>query len=333
MKRPSASDATRHLDSLRAELDQGLAADPEALLHPAFLGVLHRELRERLGPADAEAVLMRAGFFHGLRDALRTLRSQAAQPGCAAPPPAPLLAMALAPAPPGLEALAARGCWPEASEARALEALETPPREPACLLSCGYTSGWLSGLWDAEVLALEESCVACGSVSCRFVAREAEVWRAAPDRRAARMLDMLPFDALWKLAQASLPEPDESGAAIDRDSPAVHVWGPVMVVPYAGLETVAAVEAVARDPAGREVCVVVVDLAGAILDEGFGAVALDRTLEAIEAWGAEALLTGVSPLAESVLADLDRARLVLRKDLPDAVAAAFQIADARRHPA
>jgi hypothetical protein len=76
---------------------------------------------------------------------------------------------------------------------------------------------------------------------------------------------------------------------------------------------------------------VVVDLRGEGLDEGFTAAALEQILETVEAWGAEAILTNVSPLAEPVVADLEVKHLLLRKDLPEAIAAAFQIAEAQRH--
>ena len=76
--------------------------------------------------------------------------------------------------------------------------------------------------------------------------------------------------------------------------------------------------------------VVVVDLAGAIIDEGFGAAALEQVLDSVEATGAEPILTGISPLSEAAVADIERAHLVIRKDLPDAIATAFQIAEALR---
>ena len=76
--------------------------------------------------------------------------------------------------------------------------------------------------------------------------------------------------------------------------------------------------------------VVVLDLGGAILDSDLGAVVLEQVLEAIEQRGADTILTGVSPISEPVVADLEIRRLVVHKDLPEAVAAAFQIADAQQ---
>jgi hypothetical protein len=104
-----------------------------------------------------------------------------------------------------------------------------------------------------------------------------------------------------------------------------------MVVPFGGADdSLRAVDLIGRDPAAREVSVVVLDLTGAVIDPGFGALALENVLDAIEAWGAEPVLAGVSPLSDPVVADLQRAHLVVRKDLPNAIASAFQIAQAQR---
>jgi anti-anti-sigma regulatory factor len=104
-----------------------------------------------------------------------------------------------------------------------------------------------------------------------------------------------------------------------------------MVIPYSGAEeTIAGLDLIRRDPGAREVRVVVVDLAGAIIDESFGAIELERVLESIERIGAEPTLTGIAPLSERTVAGLEVSHLVVQKDLPAAIAAAFQIADAMR---
>ena len=103
-----------------------------------------------------------------------------------------------------------------------------------------------------------------------------------------------------------------------------------MVVPYAGEETAVTVDAVARDPGAAAVSVVIVDLDGAVVDDGFGAVALERVVDVIHGFGAEAMITGLSPLSERVLEDLENTHLVIHKDLPEAIAAGFQIAELHR---
>jgi anti-anti-sigma regulatory factor len=104
-----------------------------------------------------------------------------------------------------------------------------------------------------------------------------------------------------------------------------------MVIPYSGAnETISGLDLIRRDAGAKEVRVVVVDLASAIIDESFGALELERVLESIERLGAEPILTGISPLSERAVAGLEVSHLVVRKDLPSAIAAAFQIADAMR---
>ena len=165
----------------------------------------------------------------------------------------------------------------------------------------------------------------------RRVRREAAVWLADGDIHAQPLLAALPFAALREAALRDLPIPEAANSgAFDPESPAVHVWGPVMVVPYAGEETAATIEAVVRDPGAAAVSVVIVDLDGAVVDDGFGAVALERVVDVIHAWGAEAMITGLSPLSERVVAGLSGDPILMRKDLRAAIAIAFQIAESQR---
>jgi hypothetical protein len=347
---------SQQLAALGLDLEDLLRQEPRMLLDREFLGSLHTELGRRLAPAEARAALLQLGFLHGLRDALGLMRAGFAplEP-VALGPASTRLAIRLAP--PGDEA-GWSGSWPEGLEARAILLLRSAPasqglagprragpdpeasaeREPlasegpCCHVSAGYTSGWLSGLLDSEVLALERECRAGGSASCRFVAREAHAWDA--DDHAG--LEPLPFAALRELAERALPAavfaPDEE--RFEPGTPVIHVWGPVMILPFAGTdECLRSLELIGREPGARTVRVVVVDLGGAVIDDGFGAASLEQVLDAVAGWGAEPILTGISPLSEPAVADLEKTHLVIRKDLPAAIAAAFQIAEAQRRPA
>jgi anti-anti-sigma regulatory factor len=297
-------------------------SDPRFFADPRLLAALHLDLRQRLGESAALNALLRAGFEHGLHDAMQARGAQR--------PAAPLLAMRF-------EAKAAantlHGSWPEGIEAAAVRMALGPMRECGCWLSAGYTSGWLSGLWEADVLAVERGCAAEPGGRCIFEAREAHGWQASRERSVHALLAALPFAELREAAERRLQEaePEETQGAFDPESPAVHVWGPVMVVPYAGAETAGAVEAVTREPAAASVTVVVVDLEGACVDEGFGVAALGRAIDAIESHGAEAVIAGLSPVAARAVAGLGRAELVVRGDLRTAIATAFQIAESQRH--
>jgi hypothetical protein len=74
----------------------------------------------------------------------------------------------------------------------------------------------------------------------------------------------------------------------------------------------------------------VIDLDGAVVDDGFGAVALERVVDAIHGWGAEAVLTGLSPLSQRVVSALTGDPIVVPKDLHNAIATAFRIAESQR---
>ena len=139
----------------------------------------------------------------------------------------------------------------------------------------------------------------------------------------ARSLAALPFAAFRALVRErfarvqprALPEEISEVGSMDREAAAVHIWGPVMVLPYAGPnETLQTLELLARDAGAASVSVIVVDLGGAIIDDAFGAMALEQLVQTVEGWGAEVLFVDPSPLSERVLADLDHPPLLIEKD-------------------
>jgi len=325
------------LSALALDADPALAREPRLLVDPRFLGVLHFELSQKLGAEQAACNLMQLGFLRGLRDARMLvqigLRGDAHR---ATPPLAPLLALRLTHADAsGSHAL--EGGWPDQPEAEARLSTLGPAPSPGCWASAGYTSGWLSGLHDTELLALETRCAAAGHERCHFVARTPEAWRRSGDRGAREALRFLPFDDLRALVDREIEveagERAVDGSDLGGDSPAIHVWGPVMILPFSGADdSLRAVELIGNDPEARGVSVVILDLGGVLLDEAFGAVALERTLDAIEAWGAEPILADVAPLSVSVVAGLEREHVIVRKSLPEAISTAFQIVQAQQNP-
>jgi hypothetical protein len=314
------------------EPDAVLVREPGLLWNRAFVGALRRELQGELGAREAGATLLQIGFLHGLRDAQGALGAVLeAGRTAAAGPLSPSLALRFRPVPhPGPRgAIELHGIWPERAEAGtgAPACAESP-----CWVSAGYTSGWLSGVLEADVLALETACRTRGAHECGFVAREARAWRERPEARAHELLDALPFDALRQIvvddaSRRAAPVP----RGVDGSEPVVHIWGPVMVLPFAGPdEAMEAVELIGRDPGAAQVSVVVIDLGGAIIDEAFGAAALERIVEAIERWGAEAILAGGSSLSRGVIDGLAHAPVLWIKDLHEAIAAGFRVAEAQR---
>jgi len=324
---------SRELAALGLDLADTLREEPRFLTDAAFIGALHLELRERLGARDAHAALLQLGFLHGLRDALELVTRGLRATGPANQNGRPRLALALEAAP-GTRDRPLQGAYRDGIEARAVNSALGPQSETCCSLTSGYASGWLSGLFDADLLARERRCAAAGHGRCEFEARTPEDWAAAePEAEEPARLPFSPLrDLVGRHLASRVEASDAPGAGFDGGAPVIHVWGPVMVIPYAGAaETISGLDLIRRDPGARGVRVVVVDLAGAIIDESFGALELERVLETIERLGAEPILTGIAPLSERTVAGLEVSHLVVQKDLPAAIAAAFQIADAMRH--
>lgn len=340
----SEADASELLRRLGFGPESFLMNDPKLFVDRAFLSSLLAELEAELGPEGARDVLFQIGVGHGLRDAERMLGGRYVvdgQPGPPAPCAATSLPMRLAPRRSRGAGLELGGCWPEAHEAEARLARLGHSRDVSCHLSAGYTSGWLSGTHDLDVLTVEIACVAAGAPRCEFRAFETEDSGEATRPSAAEALSEAllqtlcphPADATGREAAPGLVAATNEEGRFEREQDAVHIWGPVMVLPFTTPdEALCTVEMLARDPAARSVRVVVIDLREQPIDAGFGAAGLERVLGQIGDWGAEAVLTGVSPLSAPILADLQGSYWLTRKDLPNAIASAFQIADAQRHP-
>lgn len=331
------SDGEAPSDALAFDPSLVLLKDDGALLDPRFLGALQGEIEAQVGRHAAMPILFQIGFLNGLRDAYRVMDAAFERDKGQAPARSALaMSFRVLPGQGPRGSLEITGAWPERSEASARLARDGRSRECSCFVSAGYTSGWLSGTLEANILAVETGCSVTGAEGCRFVAREVEGWRNAGNARAAATLESVSFDSFRAVARAHLEPPQTTGSrqaqeAVDRDAAVVHIWGPVMVIPYSGGdEALQAVELIGNDPSARGVSVVVVDLAGTLLDDAFGALALERIVETAESWGAETLLAGVSSLSEKVLQDLARPPLLVCKDLDEAIALAFQIARSQR---
>jgi hypothetical protein len=309
-----------------------LDRDARVLLDPHFLGPLHDELWGTLGPDEAALALRQIGVLHGLQDAGRALErlGAAGSGGFALPLAIHLRGPCISTSGPEWS-----GCWPEAREASARLEYGLGALGTACHLSAGYTSGWLSGIFDADLAAMEIECAAEGHETCRFVARDGAAWRR--DAPHLRWLHELPLAAYRSLVRERARRVrGEAGAhaealSIERDSACIHLWGPVMVMPFGGPEeALRALELLERDPSAREVSVLVIDLRDAVIDEAFGALALEQIVGSASAWGAEVVLADPSPLSQLAIDGLAHPPLLVAKSLEEAVATAFQVARAQR---
>lgn len=308
-----------------------LADEARLFEDSAFLAQLHADLKTRLDQQCAAATLLQVGFFHGLRDATRLLQ-QSVRSGTSMTAPRATLKLPMqfraCPSIKTSDTLEFHGDWPNAFEAEALRALPLVSEYPRCALSSGYTSGWLSGIHETEILALETECRVCESERCRFLARKVRDWRKGDDPRAAQLLGWLDFEMLRNYVTHSLAASTPQASLTQRNSPTVHVWGPVMVLPFGGgEESVRAIERIGANAEARQVTMIVVDCADALLDDGFGAVAIERILEAAKTHAAECILSGLSPRSESAVRTLRRNDFLVYHDLEQAIRAAFQIAN------
>lgn len=334
------------LTSLGFGPDTVLMNDPKLFVDGRFLASLLVELEDELGPRQARLALFQIGVLHGLRDAARTCRrygeSDRSDPTAATDTTSLLMRWDAGIQKRRSGAIALAGHWPERHEATARLSRLDAPLAPSCALSAGYTTGWLSGALDRSLVAQEFECSAMGAPQCRFEVHETCGESRTRDPELDWLLSQVSFEAFRKVALRPPIERRERPAAgtaiggdgrFDRTQPVVHIWGPVMVLPFTTLEeALGTVDMLGRDPGIGEIRSVVIDLREQPLDEGFGAAALEQVLETIESWNAQGLLTGISAGSEAAIASLESSHLILRKDLSEAIATAFQIADAQRHP-
>ncbi|MEE2673303.1 MAG: V4R domain-containing protein [Myxococcota bacterium] len=330
------------LSALGFGLDSTLMNEPKLLIDSAFLAGLQREFFDELGGEGAARAFFHIGAIHGLRDARRIDDSQPERDGLVPMVGYSPLVMDLGAQTARDGLIEVAGGWPDHFEANARLSKLGASEHPSCSLSTGYTSGWLSGSLGRDVVAVETTCRAAGDARCSFVARDQTSGSEGSEAHDSDRLSLGTLRAVAYEASGNCEtvHPHESAASLiaevpgllNPEDPAVHLWGPVMVMPFAGPEASHhAIELMSQDEAMRAVRVVVLDLCGAVLDEGFDTAALESLLEKIQSQDAEVILSGISPLSEHSLEGLCASPLLCRKDLPQAIAYAFQIAEAQRH--
>jgi predicted hydrocarbon binding protein len=295
--------------------DTALMNDPKLFIDMRFLASLISELDDELGGERASLTLFQIGLLHGLRDAARVCRTHEYDPAESAKPIAPETTSLVMDWGSGTvrdedDSLSIVGCWPERHEAMSRCSRLGAPVEPGCWMSAGYTTGWLSGTLNRALIVREVECAATGAAECRFEAREVEDWRQRSEETIEWILAEVPFEAFRKVAIAPPidrgPTPSLAAGQFDRSQSVVHIWGPVMVLPFTTVdEALGTVDMLGRDEGINDIRAVVVDLREQPLDEGFGAAALEQILETVESWNAQRLITGVSSAAEAVVTSIE----------------------------
>jgi hypothetical protein len=262
-----------------------------------LLGELRWDVFQSVGARYGHGVLYGIGFTEGLIDALRITHAFQQEAEGVAQLAGPVLPLLFDPQP-GPEAGCFTGSLHHSIEARLHVERFGPADEPICFVTAGYAAGWYTELLGQTVLVRELTCHARGDHACTYEARPLEAW--SDDRVIAELVPYLDVAALRERACASLPDaagPDapegELFGSFDPSSPAVHVWGPVMILPYSGADdSAAAIETIVGDVGPDQVRVVIVDVLGMQLDS-LELAGLSQVLTYVRAHQMESILVGM----------------------------------------
>jgi len=157
------------------------------LLHSLHaLAQFRRDLIETLGPVAARRLLTRLGYFWGHADAaamtrifawenteewLRAGLRMLALQGAARPV---LQALHFDEAPTG--SFLMEVAWHDSGEAEQHLIELGRAAEPACWMVAGYASGYASFCLNRDIYFIEQSCVACGHLSCAATGKDRGSW-------------------------------------------------------------------------------------------------------------------------------------------------------------
>ena len=326
------------LEELGFGPDSILMSDPKLFLDSAFLAIVTAEFDQELGEECSKQALLEIGRHHGICDATRTLAAESLgelDSHSTLPLSGPNLVIQFGTPQPDAPGLVLRGSWPEGHEARARLARLGASMEPSCALSAGYSAGWLAEIHDTEVEVVETSCRARGDDRCRF-----EAHLDGADPRPTRFETAVPTNSPAGLVERAVeghcPEASDleggSNAQIDPEEDAVHAWGPVMVLPFTDPGVAeSTLHSLEQDSLVRDIRAVVIDLRSQPIDNEATLISIERVLKILERWSAQPVFAGVCEANEKMLRAFDSNCFVARQKLPEAIATAFQIADAQRH--
>lgn len=307
-----------------------------AFEEPDALNALRTETFERVGADCGAKILYGIGLLQGLVDGLSLRRSRATSHARGERVGSAIRMIFT------LDGGDLDGCFSgslhDSTEAALHRRTQGESDVPVCSVTAGYAAGWFSALLGNGVLVREVACVGGGAATCRFEARPLDDWITANDPWAEALLPYVDLSALHERAVelVSAGEEDEPEGSMmggfDSMSPAIHVWGPVMIIPYSGFEdSDAAVDMILADLGSTQIEVAIVDLTGARIEtiETLGVLQLANELTARKI---ETILVGLNDQARGAfLAQPDRASTPLEcGDVSEAIALAFQVASAGR---
>lgn len=297
------------------------------------LSELRCDVLNSVGPDYGHGILYGIGFTEGLIDALRVVRrlQSGAAPGSGSAllTPGPALPILFDPVRGRIQTRFG-GTVANSIEAEIHCSHYGPAATPSCSVTAGYAAGWYTELLGETILVCERSCRACEDKTCRFEARRLEDWEG--ERAIAEILPYLDIVALRERAERAISDEGEGPIEVEGElfgsfdpaSPAVHVWGPLMILPYSGAEdSRAAVDTILCD-VGEQLRVVVIDVAGMHIAplEAIGVLAV---IEYARAQGLEPIVAGL-PADAPLPAGAALWGTLQADDIPAAIALGFQVA-------
>jgi len=296
------------------------------------LSELRRDVFRSVGPRYGTGILYGIGYTEGLIDALRVLRAFE-EPAHARPSLAgPALPILFEPSGGKLEGRFG-GRLVHSVEADLHGHSFGAPEQPVCFVTAGYAAGWYTELLGTPILVKETCCRARGGEHCLFEARRADDWDSDP--WIAEVRPYLDVEALRKRARANLERlesgstyEEENLATFDPTSPAVHVWGPVMILPYSGADDCsAAIDTIVGDIGSGQVRVVLLDLLGMRLDS-IEAAGLTQVLAYLHYHEMESILVGLSS-HEGTKLGVPLGGTLCVSDMAEGIALGFQMLNER----
>ncbi len=296
------------------------------------LARLRDDVLARVGFELGGGVLYGIGFMEGLVDGRRVAREFLR--GSEAPVRRSGAALPLRFEPRGAEGPSVfRGELASSCEAIVHLSSAGSAPSPACFVSSGYSAGWYTEVWGVELLVRETQCRAHSDPVCRFQARTVDDWRERGDDFVRELLPYLDVPALREraaeLVERELQEQSEGLmlGSFDPLSPAAHVWGPVVVLPYSGVDDSAgALETILSDVGPSQLRVAVIDVTGARVD-ATGATGLAVLVDKVTQLGLEPIVAGVGAgFADGFCGAGDGlAAPLFARDLAQGIALGFQL--------
>jgi DNA-binding NtrC family response regulator/predicted hydrocarbon binding protein len=188
-ERPDVRDLVEYLSFSPTDGRIWLDEQRMVLLHSSSFGALRRELIELLGLSSARAMLTRAGYASGVRDA-KLVRKRwpnsddgAFTAGMRLHALEGIVKVTTVSAEFDIPRGTFRGeyLWHDSFEAAEYVATYGIGNEPSCWMELGYASGYASAFFGKLIIYREVECMAMGSARCRVIGQPADAWENAED--------------------------------------------------------------------------------------------------------------------------------------------------------